>query len=155
MAVDATKAAWGQMESAIDDFVETGKFSFSDLARSIIQDLQKMILKMIIFNALKAAGTAFGIPGFAEGGNVKGGGPIMVGEKGPELFVPPSSGRIIPNNQLGQGSGGTAVASAPTTNNYITNNIQALDSRSVAQVFAENRKTLLGTVRMAENEMPY
>ena len=110
---------------------------------------------MIIFNALKAAGTAFGIPGFAEGGNVKGGGPIMVGEKGPELFVPPSSGRIIPNNQLGQGSGGNAVASAPTTNNYITNNIQALDSRSVAQVFAENRKTLLGTVRMAENEMPY
>ena len=155
MAMDAANAAWGNMGSAIDDFVETGKFAFGDLAKSIIKDIMKMILKMVVFNALKAAGTAFGIPGFAEGGNVKAGGPIMVGEKGPELFVPPSSGRIIPNNQLGKGGSGAAVSSAPITNNYITNNIQALDSRSVAQVFADNRKSLLGTVRMAENEMPY
>jgi hypothetical protein len=28
----------------------------------------------------------------------------MIGERGPELFVPGSSGRIIPNNQLGGGS---------------------------------------------------
>jgi hypothetical protein len=44
---------------------------------------------------------------------------------------------------------------APITNNYITNNISAVDARSVAQLFAENRKTLLGTVRMAEKELPY
>jgi len=155
LAKSAFESMTSNMESSIDDFVDTGKFSFGDLAKSIIKDIQKMILKMVIFNALKAAGTAFGIPGFAEGGNVKAGGPIMVGEKGPELFVPPSSGRIIPNNQLGKGGSGAAVSSAPITNNYITNNIQALDSRSVAQVFADNRKSLLGTVRMAENEMPY
>ena len=155
LAKGAFESMTSNMESSIDDFVESGKFSFGDLAKSIIQDIQKMILKMVIFNALKAAGTAFGIPGFAEGGNVKAGGPIMVGEKGPELFVPPSSGKIIPNNQLGKGGSGATVQSAPVTNNYITNNIQAMDSRSVAQVFSENRKTLLGTVRMAENEMPY
>ena len=155
LAKGAFESMTSNMESSIDDFVESGKFSFGDLAKSIIKDIQKMILKMVIFNALKAAGTAFGIPGFAEGGNVKAGGPIMVGEKGPELFVPPSSGKIIPNNQLGKGGSGATVQSAPVTNNYITNNIQAMDSRSVAEVFAENRKTLLGTVRMAENEMPY
>jgi phage-related minor tail protein len=155
LAKGAFESMTSNMESSIDDFVESGKFSFGDLAKSIIKDIQKMILKMVIFNALKAAGTAFGIPGFAEGGNVKAGGPIMVGEKGPELFVPPSSGKIIPNNQLGKGGSGATVQSAPVTNNYITNNIQAMDSRSVAQVFSENRKTLLGTVRMAENEMPY
>lgn len=46
----------------------------------------------------------FGIPliaGFASGGQVSGGVPIMVGEKGPEYFVPNTSGRIIPNGGMG------------------------------------------------------
>jgi hypothetical protein len=42
----------------------------------------------------------------AEGGPVKGNQPYIVGEVGPELFVPRTSGTIIPNNQLAQvGSG--------------------------------------------------
>ena len=36
-------------------------------------------------------------PGFANGGPVMGGKPIVVGEKGPELFVPGSNGSIVPN----------------------------------------------------------
>ena len=44
-----------------------------------------------------------GIPeGFrADGGPVMGGSPYVVGEAGPELFVPNSSGNIVPNNRLG------------------------------------------------------
>jgi hypothetical protein len=42
----------------------------------------------------------------AEGGPVTGGRPYIVGEKGPELFVPGSSGGIVPNNQLSSSSGG-------------------------------------------------
>ena len=45
-------------------------------------------------------GSAPGIPGKALGGDVAGGMPHIVGEKGPELFVPPSSGKIIPNNKV-------------------------------------------------------
>jgi hypothetical protein len=37
---------------------------------------------------------------FARGGSVGKGDTILVGEKGPELFVPGSSGNIVPNNQL-------------------------------------------------------
>ncbi len=36
-------------------------------------------------------------PGFANGGPVMGGRPIVVGERGPELFVPGSNGNIVPN----------------------------------------------------------
>lgn len=43
--------------------------------------------------------------GFAMGGSVQGGRPIMVGEEGAELFVPRSSGMIVPHNQLA-GAGG-------------------------------------------------
>jgi hypothetical protein len=42
-----------------------------------------------------------GVPGFANGGPVMGGRPIIVGEKGPELFVPGSNGNIIPNGAGG------------------------------------------------------
>lgn len=37
---------------------------------------------------------------YAEGGPAQGGKPIMVGERGPELFVPGSSGVVIPNEVL-------------------------------------------------------
>lgn len=46
------------------------------------------------------------IPGRAAGGPVTGGSPYMVGEEGPELFVPHSSGAIIPNGAM---SGGVVV----------------------------------------------
>jgi hypothetical protein len=37
------------------------------------------------------------------GGDVMGGEPYLIGEQGPELFVPPTSGRIIPNDKLPAG----------------------------------------------------
>ncbi|ADD94957.1 hypothetical protein, partial [uncultured phage MedDCM-OCT-S01-C58] len=52
-------------------------------------------------------GSFFG-GGRAAGGPVSGGTPYMVGEKGPELFVPNTSGTIVPNNKLG-GGGATNV----------------------------------------------
>jgi hypothetical protein len=43
------------------------------------------------------------IPMFASGGAIPSNMPAIVGERGPELFMPTSSGRIIPNDQLGGG----------------------------------------------------
>ena len=45
----------------------------------------------------------------AEGGPVAGGRPYIVGEKGPELFVPGSSGNIVANDQLGGGGGSVTL----------------------------------------------
>lgn len=42
-----------------------------------------------------------GIGGKAAGGSVSGGSPYMVGEQGPELFVPNSNGSIVPNGRFG------------------------------------------------------
>ena len=91
-----------------------------------------------------------GIPSIgkrAKGGPVSANTPYLVGEQGTEIFTPRTNGNIIPN-----GAGG---GSAPVTNNYITNNINAMDSRSVAQVFAENSQTLLGTVEFARKQTSY
>ena len=46
-------------------------------------------------------GSLGGLFGKASGGPVTGGSPYVVGEKGPELFVPRTSGSVVPNNAMG------------------------------------------------------
>lgn len=46
------------------------------------------------------------LPGRAGGGAVYGNSAYVVGERGPEVFVPGSNGRVIPNSQMGAGGGG-------------------------------------------------
>lgn len=154
-ALDSVQSVFNNMESALETFVRTGKFSFKDFASSVIRDLAMIQAKAALVAVFKTVlGSIF--PGFAEGGSPPVNKPSIVGEKGPELFVPKTAGTIIPNDQLGKGKGiGSGAVSAPITNNYITNNINALDAKSVAQVFAENRKAIFGANKMAEREMSY
>lgn len=155
LAVERLDSVFGNMGKALDDFVNTGKFKFKDFASSVIKDLIMIELKAtatkLLSSIIKGAGTLFG-GFFAEGGNPPVNRPSIVGENGPELFVPKQAGTIIPN---GQGSVGGGISAGPVTNNYVTNNINALDAKSVAQLFAENRKTLFGAVEMAKKETPY
>ena len=131
---------------------------FKKMVKQIIADIIRLSIIQPILNALLgpfgfgfgAGGSVVKLPTAAHGGRAKAGEPMMIGESGPEAFIPRTDGQIISNHRLGQGGG-------PVTNNnnYITNNINALDSRSVAQVFAENRQTLLGTVEYARKETSY
>jgi lambda family phage tail tape measure protein len=132
----AFQSVMGNMESALDNFVRTGKLSFKSLARSIIQDLIAIQLRASATGLFKSlfgmyagggfgTGNAFGnqdLGGFlAEGGSASANTPYVVGERGPELFVPRSSGTVIPNHALA-GAGGTTMV----TNNYIN----AIDTKS-------------------------
>jgi lambda family phage tail tape measure protein len=148
MAGEQFNAVTNGMNSAIDKFVESGKFSFKDMANSIIKDLLRIELKKQAAMAISGAGSFLGsLFGFANGGQPPINKPSIVGEKGPELFVPKTAGTIVPNNQLGGGS--------QTINNNYVYNVSAIDARSVATFFAENRKTMLGTIQMAQKELPY
>jgi phage-related minor tail protein len=66
-----------------------------------------------------------GIPGRRMGGPVAAGSPYIVGEAGPELFVPTMTGQIIPNHDLRTsmtGRGGAAsVASGGSVINLTVN----------------------------------
>ena len=131
-------SVWGNMSSAIDRFVKTGKLSMKDFARSVIQDLiaiqmkaQAIAILRMMFgmttssSSYNASGSisehVFNPAGRATGGPVSGNTPYMVGEKGPELFMPSGSGTIVPNNQMGNMGSTTNV-----TNNYIN----AIDTKS-------------------------
>lgn len=49
------------------------------------------------------------IPGKASGGPVAGGSPYIVGENGPEFFVPWTNGTIVPNSDIGGAAGGVSM----------------------------------------------
>lgn len=80
---------------------------------------------------------------FADGGSVKGGQPIVVGEEGPELFVPPSNGTIVPNDQMG-GMGGAGAVN-------VNFNIQAVDAAGVDELLVNRRNTIVGIINQAMN----
>lgn len=129
-------SVFGNLTSAIDNFVKTGKLSFKDLARSVIQDLIAIQMRTAALGLLRSAfsmysGGGFGTGNkfgnqdfgsyFADGGNPPVGKVSVVGEKGPELFVPRTAGTIIPNHAISNMGGTTNV-----TNNYIN----AIDAKS-------------------------
>ena len=158
LAQQATLGLFGKINDSIKELVTTGKTSFGDLAKSFGQMILEMMLKQQVAKAASAAtgwlDTLFSGLFKAEGGPVKGGQAYVVGEKGPELFVPPSAGSIIPNNKMATAMP-TSSAASTASNTYITNNISAIDAKSVAQLFAENRRTLFGSVQMAQKELSY
>lgn len=55
-------------------------------------------------------GALFGLPGRATGGPVSPGRAFIVGERGPEVFVPTAAGRIETGGRMGQGGNDVRVA---------------------------------------------
>ena len=86
-----------------------GTRTLGEAAKSIINDLASSLLRLGVQMALTGlfGGTKIGgFLGFANGGRPPVGKPSIVGERGPEIFVPRSAGTIIPNNQIGGVGGG-------------------------------------------------
>mgnify|MGYP003131483034 FL=1 len=83
----------------------------------------------------------FTSPGFAQGGAVSKGKPIMVGERGPEMFIPNSTGQIT---QSARGMGGRSA--------NVTFNINTIDSRGFDQALIENRGTITAIINNALTE---
>ena len=90
----------GTLRSGIKGLIK-GTQTLGDVLSNIANKIADMFLDMAISGIFKG----LKIPGYASGGIPPVGKPSIVGEKGPELFVPRQSGRIIPNNQLGGGGG--------------------------------------------------
>jgi TP901 family phage tail tape measure protein len=108
---EAARSVESAFESAFVGFV-TGTMSARSAIASLLQDLAKLAAQSA-FRSLFS--NAFGGGGFlsrifggfrAEGGPVSAGRSYVVGERGPELFVPQGSGQIIPN---GGAAGGDPV----------------------------------------------
>ena len=139
--------AFNSMADGLTQFVMTGKFNFKQFANSVIADLVRIAAKQAIVFALKKAigFFGFGIPFLADGGPVKKNRPYVVGEEGPELFVPNSSGKVVSNEDL-QKTSGSRVGGKEVTVNF---NVTALDAESFQGKLAEQRDTIVSIINEA------
>jgi hypothetical protein len=112
---------------ALGSFFQSVADAFLDMAAQIIQKWIAMTILNSILSIFPGGGggkgtTSLGnanlvdvnkysipLPGLATGGPAMANTPYIVGEKGPELFMPGRSGTVIPNNALGGGSTNVVV----------------------------------------------
>lgn len=118
----AVSNAFQGMEDALVKFTTSGKLDFKSFADGIISDLVRIQVRASItaplakslqgfdfsslFSSVFGGGSPMGdgtIAGFAGGGRPPVGRVSMVGERGPELFIPDVAGTIVPNSALGGG----------------------------------------------------
>jgi len=128
-AGDFTRVIGTAFEDAV---IKGGKFR--EVLAGLAQDIARIALRMSVTKPMETAmsglfgglfSSLFGggssafaaLPGAAQGGGRASGGPVsagtgyMVGERGPEFFVPNTNGTIIPN-----GAGGGTINIAPVIN---------------------------------------
>lgn len=129
---DANKTIESAVTKSFDAVANTiaraatsGKTSMSQMVDAIIADLERVALKQFVLQPIENAVSSFASSIFsgarAAGGPVQDGSAYLVGEQGPELFVPNSSGSIVPN--------GAASPSRP----QIVLNVQVRDAQSFLQ----------------------
>jgi exonuclease VII small subunit len=91
------------------------------------------------------------IPGFrADGGPVEGNSPYIVGEEGPELFVPNRSGTIVPNNMMPQADSSSGSAMGGDVN--VNFNINTVDASDFDELLVDRRTTIVGIINSALNQ---
>jgi len=122
---NAVTQSFNSVANTIARAATSGKTSMSQMVDSIIADLERVALKDFVIQPIENAVSSFAsslLSGArAAGGPVQGGAAYLVGEQGPELFVPSSSGTIQPNSSL-----------APARSQIVLN-VQARDAQSFLQ----------------------
>lgn len=143
--IEDAREAQDAVQQAAQEFAGTLSNAFSDaiLEGERLDEVGKKLLKTFasramdnIFSALFSSGGGGGgiIGGLlsgifgkrAAGGPVSSGKPYLVGERGPELMVPTSAGKVVPNHKLG----GSAAKPSIT----IVQHIAANGDQAVAQI---------------------
>ena len=156
--VDGFSRAGDALERGLLSALRKGSIGFEDLRRvamSVIDQIASRSLGNLfssiglggggngngggnaLLNISNLVGSLLGLPGRATGGPVSPGRGYVVGERGPELFMPTSAGRI--ENVLGGGAGRDVKVSIAITAPPGTSAPQALQ-RSSRQVASAVRR---------------
>ena len=157
----------GAAQKALSEDLATA-FLEGQSAGEAFQDFFKKMVKQILADILRLQiiqpilGSLFGLS-FGAGGSVTGmdfggsiigglfgggkanGGPVMknrpyiVGEQGPELFMPTAAGTVMPNNTLG---------------GQVTYNINAVDARSFKELVATDPEFIFNVTQVGARRQP-
>lgn len=136
----------GRLETVLLRAVRRGKFGFEDLkaaAMSAMNSIAAASLRALLpsgssggLNLGSMLGALLGLPGRATGGPVSANTPYIVGERGPEMFVPEGAGRIVPG----------APAAGPLS---VAINLNAPREQAAPLVMGSSKRQLASALRRA------
>jgi len=138
--LDGLQSTWTSIWDAMGDAVQPVLDAIAGLRKGI-EDFVGWISGISIPNPF--AGIQMpslpSLPGFANGGAVTAGAPVIVGERGVEMFVPNVAGRIIPNHELGGwlGDGGQQQGGGPGVSIGQVSVYNEIDIRALAYQVAQ------------------
>ena len=159
---EAFKSMTDMFGSAIDQFVETGSVAWDKLIENMIKgmlkaEMQRQATQLFSMgvNFLMSSFSSSPVPmqpggGYADGGDPPLGKISMVGERGPELFIPKTAGTIIPNHML-KGNDNSPVINY--NGPYIAN-MSAIDTQSGVQFLSKNKQAVWATYQSANRSIP-
>ena len=124
---------------AIDIAYQKIKTMWLERQKNIMKDQLRIQTAMMAMSGNPMA--LIGLLGFQHGGAVSKGQPAIVGERGPELFIPNSSGQITQN---ARGTGGSPV--------NVNFSITTLDATGFNDMLINNRGTISSIINEAVNE---
>ena len=139
------------IEGALARAIRTGSFGFEDLKRVALAALTEIAQAALgvqgaggggglVAGLTNILGSFLGAPGRATGGGVSPGRAYMVGERGPELFVPTAAGRVE------TGTVGRAVRDV-----RVTINVQSPQT-GAPEALTRSSRQIARAVRAALNE---
>ena len=112
-----------------------------DMEKNITKEKKKQVMYQALLLAMGGGGSGSGLKLFAKGGAVSKNQPVVVGERGPELFIPNQTGQIT-QNARGTGGGQTTV-------NF---NINTVDASGFEELLIRSRGTITQLINSAVNE---
>jgi phage-related minor tail protein len=170
---DIGQTVFDNLAESLANFVSTGKMDFKSLADAIIADLARVAIraaitkfgqKLINLGLDALSGTPSSDPAVATPTSIgslplrQHGGPVfsnrayLVGEAGPELFVPGRSGMVVANRDLGGMGAGSTVVNLQFPG--VTNRQEADAIRRSASQIGSEVLTALERTR-ARNHLPH
>ena len=136
-ASDAARELGLTFASAFEDAVVSGK-KLSEVLQGLAQDVIRFMVRKSVTEPLATFGTnllgnMFNF-GKAGGGTISG--PTLVGERGPEVFMPGGSGAIVPMSRMGGGASVTYNIDARGADPSVLPRLQAMLDRNKREAVA-------------------
>jgi lambda family phage tail tape measure protein len=133
--------------NSIMTFVETGKLSFKDLFKTLMQQIIKMQMNKLFLSIFGKGGPLGNLFAgfFAEGGRIPSGRFGVVGERGPEIVSGPA-------NVTSTDATAALMGGGRSTN--ITYNIQAVDAMSFKQLVARDPEFIYSVTQVGARRLP-
>lgn len=144
------KGVTSSFENSLTESFSKGKLLYKEFLLDVVQQLIRSNIQQLIgnifggssgSNRLNSTSNIFkSLLGFANGGVIPTNGPVIVGERGPEILSGVSGRVVTPNNQIGGGN--------------VTYNINAVDAMSFKAMIAADPTFLYAVTEQGRRRLP-